>query len=71
MFASDTNESSSQYIQNDSSVQAIDSDFTQSVVNDEPENVVSVEITEHRRSGRTRKQQLYMVTHCYTLLHIS
>ena len=66
VFASDTNESSSQSIQNDSSVQAIDSNVTQSVVKDEPENV---EIAEPRRSGRTRKQTA--VTHCYTLLHVS
>ena len=56
MFASDTEESGSQSIQNDSSVQPIDSNVTQSVVEDEPENVVSVEIAEPRRSGRARKQ---------------
>ena len=56
VFASDTEESSLQSIQNDSSVQPTDSDVTQSVVEDEPENVVSVEITEPRRSGRTRKR---------------
>ena len=56
VFASDTEESSLQSIQNDSSVQPTDSDVTQSVVEDEPENVVSVEITEPRRSGRVRKQ---------------
>ena len=56
VFASDTEESSLQSIQNDSSVQPTDSDVTQSVVEDEPENVVSVEIAEPRRSGRTRKQ---------------
>ena len=70
VFASDTEESSSQSIQNDSSVRPIDSNVTQSVVEDEPENVVSVEIAEPRRSGRARKQ-LYMVTYCYTLLPIS
>ena len=48
--------SSLQFIQNDSSVQPIDSNVTQSVVEDEPENVISVEIAEPRRSGRTRKQ---------------
>ena len=56
VFASDTEESSLQSIQNDSSVQPTDSDITQSVVEDEPEHVISVEITEPRRSGRVRKQ---------------
>ena len=56
MFASDTEESSLQSIQYDSSVQPTDSNVTQSVVEDEPENVVSVEISEPRRSSRTRKQ---------------
>ena len=56
MFASDTEESGLQFIQNDSSVQPTDSNVTQSVVEDEPENVISVEITEPRRSGRARKQ---------------
>ena len=56
MFASDTEESSLQSIQNDSSVQPTDSNVTQSVVEDEPENVISVEITEPRRSGRVRRQ---------------
>ena len=55
-FASDTEESSLQAIQNDSSVQPTDSDITQPVVEDEPENVISVEITEPRRSGRASKQ---------------
>ena len=41
MFASDTEESGLQSIQSDSSVQPIDSNVTQSVVEDEPENVVS------------------------------
>ena len=56
MFASDTEESSLQTIQNDSSDQPTDSNITQSVVEDKPENVISVEITEPRRSGRARKQ---------------
>ena len=56
MFASDTEQSGLQFIQNDSSVQPTDSNVTQSVVEDEPENVISVEITEPRRSGRARKQ---------------
>ena len=56
MFASDTEESGLQSVQNDSSVQPTDSNVTQSVVEDEPENVVSVEIAEPRRSGRARKQ---------------
>ena len=55
VFASDTEESSLQSIQNDSSVQPTDSNVTQSIVEDEPENVISVEIAEPRRSGRTRK----------------
>ena len=56
MFASDTEESSLQSIQNVSSDQPTDFNITQSVVEDEPENVISVEIAEPRRSGRTRKQ---------------
>ena len=56
VFASGTEESSSQSIQNDSSVQPTDSNVTQSVVADEPENVVSVGIAEPRRSGRARNQ---------------
>ena len=56
VFASDTEESSLQSIQNDSSDQPTDSNIIQSVVEDEPENVISVEITEPRRSGRARKQ---------------
>ena len=44
VFASDTKESSSQSVQNDSSVQPTDFITTQSVVEDEPENIVSVEI---------------------------
>ena len=45
VFASDTEKSSSQSVPDDSSVQK-----------DEPENVISVEIAEPRRSGRARKQ---------------
>ena len=56
VFASDTEESSLQSIQNDSSDQPTDSNITQSVVEAKPENVISVEITEPRRSGRARKQ---------------
>ena len=56
MLASDTEESGLQSIQNDSSAQPIDSNVTQLVVEDEPENVVSVEIAEPRRSGTARKQ---------------
>ena len=56
MFASDTEQSGLQFIQNDSSVQPTDSNITQSVVEDEPENVISAEIVEPRRSGRARKQ---------------
>ena len=70
VFASDTEESSSQSIQNDSSVQPTDSIVTQSVVEDEPENVVSVEIAEPRRSGRTRKQTaLYGNPLLYTITY--
>ena len=70
VFASDTNESSSQSIQNDSSVQPTDSIVTQSVVEDESENVVSVEIAEPRRSGRTRKQTaLYGNPLLYTITY--
>ena len=45
VFASDTEKSSSQSVPDDSSVQK-----------DESENVISVEIAEPRRSGKTRKQ---------------
>ena len=54
VFASDTEKSNSQSVPDDSSVQ--DSNIVQSVEDDEPENVISVEITEPRRSGRERKQ---------------
>ena len=54
VFASDTENSSSQSVQDDSSVQ--NSNIIQSVKDDEPENVISVEIAEPRRSGRERKQ---------------
>ena len=54
MFASDTEKSSSQLVPDDSSVQ--NSNIVQSVEDDESENVISVEITEPRRSGRERKQ---------------
>ena len=56
VFASVTEKSSSQSIQDDSSVQPTDSNVTQSVVEDEPENVISIEIAEPSRSGRVRKQ---------------
>ena len=62
--------SSLQSIQNDSSVQPTDSNVTQSVVEDEPENIVSVEITEPRRSGRARKQRaLYGKPLLYTITY--
>ena len=54
VFASDTERSSSQSLQDDSSVQ--NSNIVQSVEEDEQENVISVEIAEPRRSGRERKQ---------------
>ena len=70
VFASDTEEFSLQYIQNDSSVQPTDSNVIQSVVEDEPENVVSVEIAEPRRSGRARKQTaLYGNPLLYTITY--
>ena len=70
VFASDTEESSLQSIQNDSSAQPTDSNVTQSVVEDEPEKVVSVEITEPRRSGRARKQTaLYGNPFLYTITY--
>ena len=70
VFASDTEESSLESIQNDSSVQPTDSNVTQSVVEDEPENVISVEITEPRRSGRARKQTaLYGNPLLYTITY--
>ena len=54
VFASDTEKSSSQSVPDDSSVQK--SNIVQSVEEDESERVISVEIAEPRRSGRTRKQ---------------
>ena len=54
VFSSDTEKSSSQSVPADSSVQ--NSNIVQSVEEDEPENVISVEIAEPRRSGRERKQ---------------
>ena len=54
VFASDTEKSSSQSVQDDSSVQ--NSNIVQSVEEDESENVISVEIAEPRMSGRERKQ---------------
>ena len=68
VFASDTEKSSSQSVPDDSSVQNIDSNIIQSVEEDEPENVMSVEIAEPRRSGRARKQTaLYGNTLLYTI----
>ena len=70
VFASDTNESSSQSIQNDSSVQPTDFITTQSVVEDKPENVVPVEIAEPRRFSRARKQTaLYGNPLLYTITY--
>ena len=70
VFASDSEEPSLQSIQNDSSVQPIDSTVTQSVVEDESENVVSVEIAEPRRSGGTWKQTaLYGNPLLYTITY--
>ena len=54
VFASDTEQSSSQSVLDDSSVQ--NSNIVPSVEEDESENVISVEIAEPRRSGRERKQ---------------
>ena len=54
VFASDTEKSSSQSVQDDSSVQ--NSNIVQSVEEDESEYTISVEIAEPRRSGRERKQ---------------
>ena len=54
VFASDTEKSSSQSVPDDSSVQ--NSNIVQSVEENEPENVISVEIAEPMRSGRERKQ---------------
>ena len=54
VFASDTEKSSLQSVPDDSSVR--NSNIVQSVEEDEPENVISVEIAEPRRSGRARKQ---------------
>ena len=66
VFASDTEKSSSQSVQDDSSVK--NSNIIQSVKDDEPENVISVEIAEPRRSGRERKQTaLYSNPLLYTI----
>ena len=66
VFASDTEKSSLQSVLDDSSVQ--NSNIVQSVEEDEPENVISVEITEPRRSGRERKQtSLYGNPLLYTI----
>ena len=72
VFGSDTKESSSQSVQNDSSVQPTDFITTQSVVENEPENIVSVEIAEPRTSGRARKQTaLYGNPLLYTITYNS
>ena len=66
VFASDTERSSSQSVQDDSSVQ--NSNIVQSEKEDEQENVISVEIAEPRRSGRERKQTaLYGSPLLYTI----
>ena len=66
MFASDTEKSSSQSVQDDSSVQ--NSNTVQPLEEDESENVISVEIAEPRRSGRERKQTaLYGSPLLYTI----
>ena len=66
VFASDTEQSSSQPVQDDSSVQ--NSNIVQSEKEDEQENVISVEIAEPRRSGRERKQTaLYGSPLLYTI----
>ena len=68
VFASDTEKSSSQSVPDDSSVQ--NSNIVQSVDDDEPENVISVEITEPRRSGRERKETaLYGNPLLYTITY--
>ena len=54
VFASDTEKSSSQSVQDDSSVQ--NANIVPSVEEDKSENVISVGIAEPRRSGRERKQ---------------
>ena len=54
VFASDTEKSNSQSVQDDSSVQ--NSNIVPSVEENESENVISFEIAEPRRSGRERKQ---------------
>ena len=65
VFASDTEKSSSQSVQDDSSVQ--NSNIVPSEEN-ESENVISVEIAEPRRSGRERKQTaLYGSPLLYTI----
>ena len=66
VFASDTEKSNSQSVPDDSSVQ--NSNIVQPLEGDESENVISVEITEPRRSGRERKQTaLYGSPLLYTI----
>ena len=66
VFASDTEKSSSQSVQDDSSVQ--NSNIVPSAEEDESENVISVEIAEPRRSGRERNQTaLYGSPLLYTI----
>ena len=68
VFASDTEKSSSQSVQDESSVQ--NSHIVPSVEDNEQENVISVEIAEPRRSGRERKQTaLYGNPLLYTITY--
>ena len=69
MFASDTEKSSSQSVQDDSSVQ--NSSIVPSVEENESENVISVEILNLGGLVEKENRQLCMVTHCYTLLPAS
>ena len=58
VFASDTEKSSSQSVQDDSSVQ--NSNIVQPLEEDESENVISVEIAEPRRSGKRKKTDSFV-----------
>ena len=70
VFASDTEKSSSQSVQDDSSVQ--NSNIDQPLAEeDEQENVISVEIAELGGLVEKENRQLGMVAHCCTLLPAS
>ena len=69
VFASDTEQSSSQSVQDDSSVQ--NSIIVQSEKEDEQENVISVKLLNLGGLVEKENRQLCMVAHCCTLLPAS